>query len=403
MARAGVVGMGMRDDGALDRADRVDVEPAGLAVQPFRLRAEPGVGMRHRVPDGRRRGDFQRVPAEAPSPPSGMPVEGWDGRNIARTVRRLVRPPRLDAAAAPARGAGRGRAGRKRAADRADRRRQDAGRLPALPDRPRRSTRPRASTRSMSARSRRSPPTSPATSPRRWRRWACRSASRPAPATPRRPPQAPARAPAADSCSPRRKASRSCSRWRTRPRCSPACAPSSSTRSTRWPAPSAATSSPSASPASPTLAPAGAAASASPPPSPTRRAGRLCLADGDGASVRRIEVADGAPPELVAHAAGRRTCPGPAAWAWSARRDPRPHPRRRHDHRLRQHPRAGRAAVPGAVEAQRRDAADRPPSRQPRHRPAPPRGGGDGARRSCARWSPPPRSISASTGAAWTR
>ena len=48
-------------------------------------------------------------------------------------------------------------------------------------------------------------------------------------------------------------------------------------------------------------------------------------------------------------------------------------------------------------------AAHRHPSRQPRHRPAPPGRGRDGRRQSCAPSSPPAASTSASTGAASTR
>ncbi len=70
------------------------------------------------------------------------------------------------------------------AADRANRRRQDAGGLPAhaWPNWP--TGRTRACTRFMSRRSRHWRPTSSATSARRLPRWACRSGSRIAPATP---------------------------------------------------------------------------------------------------------------------------------------------------------------------------------------------------------------------------
>ena len=47
MTRAGVVGVGMGDDGALHRADGVDVEPAGLAVEAVGERFEPGFRVRH--------------------------------------------------------------------------------------------------------------------------------------------------------------------------------------------------------------------------------------------------------------------------------------------------------------------------------------------------------------------
>jgi hypothetical protein len=42
-----VVGMAVGDDGARHRFDRVDVKPAGLAKEPGRQGAQPGIGMRH--------------------------------------------------------------------------------------------------------------------------------------------------------------------------------------------------------------------------------------------------------------------------------------------------------------------------------------------------------------------
>ena len=79
------------------------------------------------------------------------------------------------------------------------------------------------------------------------------------------------------------------------------------------------------------------------------------------------------------------------------------HPRRRHDHRVRQHPRPGRTDVPGAVEAERR--------RRCRSRCTTARWRWSSAaasrrrwrRAGCAPWWRRRRSISASTGAAWTR
>ncbi len=56
-------------------------------------------------------------------------------------------------------------------------------------------------------------------------------------------------------------------------------------------------------------------------------------------------------------------------------------PRRRHDHRVRQHARPGRADVPGAVAAERADPADRAASRFARGRAASPRRGGNGWRK----------------------
>ena len=77
--------------------------------------------------------------------------------------------------------------------------------------------------------------------------------------------------------------------------------------------------------------------------------------------------------------AARAGCPGPGHMGLSAAPEILARiARRRHDHRVRQHPRPGRAAVPGAVEAERRHPADRHPSRQPGARAAPPGGAGDG-------------------------
>ena len=128
-------------------------------------------------------------------------------RSPAGHFRTLVRQPRLGAARASARTSGQGASRPFGAADRADRRRQDAGRISAEPggverlrwlsgcaaERKENSSPPAATcaaraacTRSTSRRSRRSPSTSRATWKRRSPRWACRSASRRAPAT-RRP------------------------------------------------------------------------------------------------------------------------------------------------------------------------------------------------------------------------
>ena len=57
----------------------------------------------------------------------------------------------------------------------------------------------------------------------------------------------------------------------------------------------------------------------------------------------------------------------------------------RHDDRVRQHARPGGADVPGAVEAERTDAADRAASRLARGGAAPPRRGGDGGRQAACR------------------
>ena len=73
------------------------------------------------------------------------------------------------------------------------------------------------------------------------------------------------------------------------------------------------------------------------------------------------------------------------------------------DHaRLLQHPQPRRADLPGSVGGQRQTTADRHPPRQPVDRGAAQGRGGDGARASCARWSRPPASTSASTGATST-
>ena len=120
-------------------------------------------------------------------------------------------------------------------------------------------------------------------------------------------------------------------------------------------------------------------------------------------AARLVSVADGAPPELSHDAAG-----GPAVLvrphgAGRGAAGDGAHPRRRHDHRLRQHPRPGGAAVPGAVEAERRPRCRSPCTTarwrwssaarwKRRWRPA-----------GCAAWWRRPRSTWASTGAAWTR
>ncbi len=139
-------------------------------------------------------------------------------RNITGTIRRLVRRPGLDPAAAPDGHAGRRPRRRKRPADRAHRRRQDARRLPAQPGRSRRQPPPRP------AHPLRQPAEGaghrhrPQPDPPGRRTCACPSPSRPAPATPP-PTAAPASAPRRrTSCSPRRKASPSCSPCPTRPR-----------------------------------------------------------------------------------------------------------------------------------------------------------------------------------------
>ena len=75
---------------------------------------------------------------------------------------------------------------------------------------------------------------------------------------------------------------------------------------------------------------------------------------------------------------------GRLPWArplWAGLRAPRhlrADPATRRHHRVRQHPRPGRADVPGAVAAQRRRPADRAAPRQPRRRAAPQGRGGDG-------------------------
>jgi hypothetical protein len=47
VAGAGVVGVGVRDDGARNRADRVDEEIAWGAVEAFGADGEPGFGVGH--------------------------------------------------------------------------------------------------------------------------------------------------------------------------------------------------------------------------------------------------------------------------------------------------------------------------------------------------------------------
>ena len=76
---------------------------------------------------------------------------------------------------------------------------------------------------------------------------------------------------------------------------------------------------------------------------------------------------------------GRPHGPGCRAWRDGA------HPRGRHDDRVRQHARPGGADVPGAVAAERADAADRAASRLAGGGAAPPRRGGDGGRQAARR------------------
>ncbi len=59
VAGAGVVGMAMGDDGALDRTQRVDEETTRGAVEPCGQRGEPGFGVR----TGHRKGLRMRTPA----------------------------------------------------------------------------------------------------------------------------------------------------------------------------------------------------------------------------------------------------------------------------------------------------------------------------------------------------
>ena len=100
---------------------------------------------------------------------------------------------------------------------------------------------------------------------------------------------------------------------------------------------------------------------------------------------RVIEEPDGAPPELDDDAAGGRAVLGrPHGAGGGAGRDGA-HPRRRHDDRVRQHARPGGADVPGAVEAERADAADRAASRLAGGGAAPPRRGGDGGGKTARR------------------
>ena len=79
-----------------------------------------------------------------------------------------------------------------------------------------------------------------------------------------------------------------------------------------------------------------------------------------------------------------------------------PDPRRTDDARLHQHPRPGRALLPGALGRERRGAADRPAPRLARREARAAGRGGDGRGRAPRPSSPPARSTSASTGATST-
>ena len=155
VAGAGVIGMAVGDDGAVDHPRRIDEEAARLAPQPARDRDEPvgraghgsrsgrasaacwtGGASRRRSPFVACRYDVGMAPwpqGKTPRPPccrlpsrTGSRARGWQPR----------RPSDRRA------GGGRGRQLLPR--HRADRRRQDPGRVPAQPDRPgRRPGRPR--------------------------------------------------------------------------------------------------------------------------------------------------------------------------------------------------------------------------------------------------------------------
>ena len=93
---------------------------------------------------------------------------------------------------------------------------------------------------------------------------------------------------------------------------------------------------------------------------------------------RVIEEPDGDAAGTRDDAAGGRTVVGRPHGAGGSARCDGADPRGRHDDRVRQHARPGGADVPGAVEAERADAADRAASRLARGGAAPPRRGGDG-------------------------
>ena len=46
VARPGVIGVGVRDDGAVDGPDGVDIKPARLAIKPVGQNPEPSLRMR---------------------------------------------------------------------------------------------------------------------------------------------------------------------------------------------------------------------------------------------------------------------------------------------------------------------------------------------------------------------
>ena len=153
-------------------------EPGGRHVSARRwlgVAASPGYGAgAGRVPPGRC--PAQTCPRARPPPPCRHCFAGWFAARG------------WDAAPAPAGDAPRGGAGAACPAGRADRRRQDPGRLPAQPDRARRRTPRRGAAHALrlaaegaGGRHR------AATSSRRSPRWGSPSAPRPAPATRRRP------------------------------------------------------------------------------------------------------------------------------------------------------------------------------------------------------------------------
>ena len=123
-----------------------------------------------------------------------------------------------------------------------------------------------------------------------------------------------------------------------------------------------------------------------------------------GPAARLIAGRSGRRPGRGHAAAARAASPGPAIWASTAAQAVLERIKSAaHDHRLRQHPRPGRADVPGALEAERRRTCPSPCTMAAWTSPSAARSRPRWPRAACAPSSPPPRSISASTGAAWTR
>ena len=120
---------------------------------------------------------------------------------------------------------------------------------------------------------------------------------------------------------------------------------------------------------------------------------------GSAARADIIFAAAGAPPDVTMLDTARAAALGRPFGAARARRNLPADPGASHDARIRQHPQPGRRRVSASLADQRRQSRHRAASRLARRGAAAQGRRRHGGRAVCARWSAPPRSISASTGA----